>query len=124
MHPFRVAVEGQDIAGAIALLADDVVFRSPVVHAPYNGREAVAPILSAAARVFEQFRYQREIGAPGAPDHALVFTARIGQREVEGCDFVHLNEHGLVDELCVMIRPLSSVVALAEAMRVELEARR
>jgi hypothetical protein len=124
MHPFRVAVEAQDIDGAIALLADDVVFRSPVVHAPYHGREAVAPILTAAARVFEQFQYQREIGAPGAPDHALVFRARIGQRDVEGCDFVHLNERGLVDDLCVMVRPLSAVVALAEAMRVELEAPR
>jgi hypothetical protein len=122
MHPFRVAVEAQDIDGAIALLADDVVFRSPVVYAPYHGRESVASILSAAARVLEQFRYQREIGAPGARDHALVFTARIGERDVEGCDFVHINEHGLVDDLCVMVRPLSAVVALADAMRVELEA--
>jgi hypothetical protein len=122
MHPFRVAVEAQDIDGAIALLADDVVFRSPVVYAPYHGRESVAPILSAAARVFEQFRYQREIGARDARDHALVFTARIGDRDVEGCDFVRINEHGLVDDLCVMVRPLSAVVALAEAMRVALEA--
>jgi hypothetical protein len=124
MHPFRVAIETRDIDGAIALLADDVVFRSPVVHAPYRGREAVAPILAAVGRVFEEFRYQREIGAPDASDHALVFTARIGNRDVEGCDFVHVNERGLVDDLCVMIRPLSGIVALAEAMKVELEARR
>jgi hypothetical protein len=124
MHPFRVAVEARDIDGAIALLADDVVFRSPVVYAPYRGRDHVAPLLSAVARVFEDFRYQREIGAPGAPDHALVFTARIGTREVEGCDFLHVDERGLVDDLCVMVRPLSAVVALAEAMKVQLEARR
>lgn len=122
MHPFRAAIEANDIDGAIALLADDVVFRSPVVFAPYRGRAAVAPILSAAARVFDQFRYQREIGAPGAPDHALVFTARVGEREVEGCDFVHLNERGLVDDLCVMVRPLSAALALAEAMKAELAA--
>jgi ketosteroid isomerase-like protein len=46
-HPFRVAVEARDIDAALALLAEDVVFRSPVVFAPYQGREAVAPILRA-----------------------------------------------------------------------------
>jgi len=44
MHPFRDAVEAQDIEAAIALLAEDVVFRSPVVFKPYHGREAVAPL--------------------------------------------------------------------------------
>ncbi len=122
MHPFRVAVEAQDIEAAIALLAEDVVFRSPVVFKPYHGREAVAPLLTAVARVFKDFRYAREIGAPGAPDHALVFNARVGDRELEGCDFLHTNESGLIDDFAVMVRPLSAALALAEAMRAELEA--
>lgn len=122
MHPFRAAIEARDIDGAIALLADDVVFRSPVVFTPYRGRDAVAPVLRAASRVFEDFRYQREIGAPDAADHALVFTARVGDRDVEGCDLLHVDEQGLVDELCVMVRPMSGVLALAKAMRDELAA--
>jgi hypothetical protein len=121
MHPFRVAVEAQDIEAAIALLAENVVFRSPVVFKPYHGREAVAPLLLAVSRVFEDFRYAREIGAPGAPDHALVFNARVGDRELEGCDFLHTDEHGLIDDFAVMVRPLSAALALAEAMRAELE---
>jgi hypothetical protein len=121
MHPFRVAVEAQDIEGAIALLAEDVVFRSPVVFKPYHGRDAAAMLLTAVSRVFEDFRYEREIGAPGASDHALVFSARVGERELDGCDFLHINEDGLIDDLCVMIRPLSGVLALAEAMKAQLE---
>lgn len=122
MHPFRSAVEAQDIEAAIALLAEDVVFRSPVVFKPYHGREAVGLLLNAVSRVFEDFRYEREIGAPDAPDHALVFNARIGDRELEGCDFLHTNEDGLIDDLCVMVRPLSGALALAEAMKAQLEA--
>jgi hypothetical protein len=122
MHPFRAAVEAKDMDAAIALLAPDVVFRSPVVFKPYEGRDAVAMILHAVARVFEDFRYEREIGAPGAADHALVFRARVGERDVEGCDFVHTRDDGLIDELVVMLRPMSGVHAVAEAMRAQLEA--
>jgi hypothetical protein len=122
MHPFRAAVEAQDMDAAVALLAEDVVFRSPVVFKPYEGRDAVAMILHAVSRVFEDFRYEREIGAPDAADHALVFRARVGEREVEGCDFVHTREDGSIDELVVMLRPMSGVHAVAEAMKAQLEA--
>jgi hypothetical protein len=121
MHPFRVAVEAQDLEAAVALMTDDVVFRSPVVFKPYQGRDAVAMLLGAVARVFEDFRYEREIGAPDASDHALVFRAHVGDRELEGCDFLHTNEQGLIDELCVMVRPMSGVHALADAMKAQLE---
>jgi ketosteroid isomerase-like protein len=121
MHPFREAVERQDIDAAVALLAEDVVFRSPVVFKPYRGRAAVAPLLRAVSRVFEDFRYESEIGAPGAREHALVFSARVGDRELEGCDFVHTDAHGLIDDLRVMVRPLSAALALAEAMKAQLQ---
>ena len=121
MHPFRAAVESRDHDRIVALLAEDVLFRSPVVFKPYHGRDALAAILLAVSRVFEDFRYEREIGADGAPDRALVFAARIGEREVQGCDLLHTDEHGLIDELTVMVRPLSAALALAEAMRAELE---
>ena len=120
MVPFRAAVEARDFEGAIALLDEDVRFRSPIVFKLYRGRDQVAPLLHAVSRVFEDFRYVREIGAEDARDHALVFQARIGAREVEGCDFLHTNDAGLIDELVVMVRPLSAALALAEAMRAQL----
>ena len=122
MHPFRQAIEARDLDALLALMSEDVAFRSPIVFKPYTGREAVGAILTAVAQVFEDFSYQREIGAPGAPDHALVFEARVGDKQVEGCDFLHTNENGEIDELVVMIRPLSGAMALAEAMQAKLAA--
>jgi hypothetical protein len=121
MHPLRTALEAQEFEGAVALLAEEVVLRSPVGIEPYHGREAVELLLTAASRVFENFRHQREIGAPGMRDHALVFSASIGDRELDGCVIVHSDECGLIDDLCVMVRPLSGAHALAEAIKAELE---
>lgn len=120
MHPFRAAVEARDMQAAVALLADDVVFRSPVVFKPYRGREAVRPILHAVSQVFGDFRYVREIGSQDGADHVLVFHARVGGREIEGSDFLHLDDDGSIDELTVMVRPLSAALALAEAMSAKL----
>ena len=122
MHPFGAALEARDVNAAVALLSEDVVFRSPVVFKPYHGRDAVAAILHAVSRVFEDFRYVRELGAPDASDHALVFQARVGERQIEGCDFLHLDEDGSIDELAVMVRPLSGTLALADAMKAQLAA--
>jgi len=121
MHPFRAAVEAGDLDALEALLAEDVVFTSPVAFAPYPGKPITAAILRGVFRVFTDFRYVREIGAPDSPDHALVFTARVGGKEINGCDFLHLNEDGLIDELTVMVRPLSAAVALSEAMGAQFE---
>jgi SnoaL-like domain len=121
VHPFRAAVEARDIDAAVGLLADDVVFRSPVVFKPYEGRATVELILRAVFRVFEDFRYEAEIGAPEADDHVLVFRARVGEREVHGADFVRTRPDGLIDDFTVMVRPMSGMHALAEAMRAQLE---
>jgi SnoaL-like protein len=119
MHPFREAVEAGDHDAIEALLADDVVFTSPVAFAPYPGKPITAAILRAVVRVFSDFRYVREIG--DGRDHALVFTARVGDKEIHGCDFLHLDEDGLIDELTVMVRPLSAAMALSEAMGAQFE---
>lgn len=105
---------------AVALLAEDVILRSPVVYKPYRGRAAVAPILHAVSRVFEDFRYVREVGSADAADHVLVFQARVGDQQIEGSDFLHTDERGSIDELVVMVRPLSATVALAKAMQAQL----
>jgi hypothetical protein len=121
MHPFGVAAEAGDLDALLALVSEDVEFRSPVVFKPYRGRAAVGALLAAVSRVFEDFSYEREIGAPGARDHALVFRARVGDREIEGCDFLHTDESGSIDQLVVMVRPMSGALALADAMKTQLE---
>ena len=121
MHPFRRAIEAWDMAAVEALLADDVVFTSPVAYRPYPGKALTAAILRGVARVFEDFRYVREIAGADGRDHALVFEAKVNGRQVQGCDFLHLDEDGLIDELTVMVRPLSGANALAEAMGAQFE---
>lgn len=120
MQPFRAAIEARDIDAAVALLSDQVVFHSPIVFTPYHGRDAVAVILRAVSEVFEDLRYVREIGAPDGAEHVLVFHARIGERQLEGSDFLHLDEDGSIDELTVMVRPLNAALALADAMKAQL----
>ncbi|WP_017588954.1 nuclear transport factor 2 family protein [Nocardiopsis ganjiahuensis] len=116
MHDFRKAVEADDHDTIRALLAEDVVFTSPVAFEPYAGRAITAAIIRGVSRVFTDFRYVREINDAGGRDHALVFEATVGGRKLNGCDFIHTNEEGLIDDLVVMVRPLSAATALAEAM--------
>ncbi|MFF8609763.1 nuclear transport factor 2 family protein [Streptomyces sp. NPDC015346] len=116
MHPFRKAVEDRDAAALESLLADDVVFTSPVAFKPYRGKAITAAILRGVMRVFEDFAYTREIGDADGRDHALVFTASVNGKRIQGCDFLHFDEHGKIDDFTVMVRPLSAAQALAEAM--------
>jgi hypothetical protein len=120
MHPFRAAIEARDVPAAVALCSDDVEFRSPVAFAPYRGRAALNVILGAVIEVFQDFRYVREVGTE--TDHVLVFRARVGERDLEGADFLHYGQDGLVDEFTVMVRPLSAAQALAEEMGAKLAA--
>jgi SnoaL-like domain len=119
MHPFRKAVEERDEAAIEALLADEVVFTSPVAFKPYVGKPITAAILRGVMRVFEDFGYIREIADANCRDHALMFETGISGApgvRITGCDFLHLNDHGLIDDLMVMVRPLSGATALSEAM--------
>jgi limonene-1,2-epoxide hydrolase len=122
VHPFRAAIEAQDLDAAVALLREDVVFRSPVVFTPYEGRAALRQILAAVMDVFGDFRYVREIGADGARDHALVFEARVGDKQLQGCDFISFDSDGAIEEFTVMVRPMQAMLALAEAMKERLAA--
>ena len=113
---FRTAVESGDHAAIEALLADDVRFTSPVAFKPYAGKAITAAILRGVSRVFEGFHYEREIVSADGRDQALVFRATVDGKEVNGCDFLHLDDDGLIDDFVVMVRPLSAAVALSEAM--------
>ena len=121
MHEFREAVEAQDFGAIEALLADDVVFTSPVAFSPYPGKAITAAILRNVFEVFENFRYVREIGSDGGADHALVFEAEVAGKKLTGCDFLHSNEIGLIDDFMVMVRPLSGALALSEHMGARFE---
>ncbi|MDH6521054.1 ketosteroid isomerase-like protein [Streptomyces sp. SAI-135] len=121
MRAFREAVEAGDLGAVEALLAEDVVFTSPVVFKPYAGKAITAAILGAVVKVFEDFRYVSEMSSEDGRDHALVFSTRVGERALDGCDFIHLDDDGLIDRFMVMVRPLSGAQALAAAMGARFE---
>ncbi|GAA5092818.1 nuclear transport factor 2 family protein [Nocardia iowensis] len=116
MTTFREAVENRDFDALESLLADDVVFTSPVAFKPYPGKPITAAILRGVMRVFEDFHYLREIVDADGRDHALVFEATVNGKTVNGCDFLHFDDNGKIDTFTVMVRPLSAAQALAEAM--------
>jgi len=113
-HPVRAAIEARDIDALAALFADDIVFNSPVAFHAFTGRATVVEVLSNVLEVFTDFHYVDELAGEGT--HGLVFRARVGGRDVEGLDHLRFDEAGLVGEFTVMVRPLSGVIALAEAM--------
>ena len=117
---FRAAAERKDFSAVDELFSEDVAFRSPVVFKPYEGREALRMILGAVVEVFEDFRYVEQV------EHEttafLLFKARVGSREVDGVDVLSFAADGRIRELTVMVRPMSGIHALAEAMRGRLEA--
>ncbi len=118
---FKAAVESGDVDAAIATLAPDVVFHSPATFKPFEGREVVGHLLRTVFTVFEDFRYVAEL--EGGSATALVFKARVGEREVDGIDLVRQNVDGLIDDFTVLVRPLSGLQALAQAMGERLGAR-
>ena len=100
---------------ALALFAEDATLDSPVAFKPFVGIEAVGVVLRAVFETFEDFRYTDELGAENGV-HALVFSARVGDKAVQGLDLIRSDGSGQITNLTVMIRPLSGLLALAEAM--------
>jgi hypothetical protein len=111
---FRRAVEAWDLEGLTALLAPDIVFHSPVTHHPFIGRETVSALLTLVSQTFEAFRYTDELEMDGG--HALIFRARVGDRDLEGIDLLRFDGDGLIADFTVMIRPLSGLIPFAQAM--------
>jgi hypothetical protein len=115
MHPFRAAVEAGDMDAGLALFAVDATLDSPVAFKPFVGIEQVGVVLRAVFETFEDFHYTDELGGEDGV-HALVFSARVGERSVQGLDLLRTDSDGRITNLTVMIRPLSGLIALAEAM--------
>ncbi len=112
---FRAAAESKDFSTFEEIFAEQVVFRSPAVFKPYQGRDAVAMLRATVADVFEDFTYTDQLETDGTA--ILAFTARVGDRALDGIDLLRFDNQGKVCEMAVYIRPLSGLNALAEAMR-------
>jgi len=122
MHAFRRIVQAREFDKVGELLAQNVVLHSPIAFKPYRGRQTVATIINTVATILEDFAFQREIGAETDENYALVFDARVGDLSIQGCDFLHTDADGLIDQLTVMMRPVRAVQAFEERMRAQFAA--
>ncbi|RZU02146.1 nuclear transport factor 2 family protein [Rivibacter subsaxonicus] len=115
-------VQSRNTRGLGALLADEVVFHSPVVHTPQLGKAVTTLYLSAAFHVFfnESFRYVREV--IGSHDAVLEFTVVIDGIAVNGVDMIKWNDAGQITEFKVMIRPLKAINLIHQKMAAMLQA--
>ena len=123
----RNEVPGDRDAFLSNLLAEDVVFYSPVVYTPQRGREITMLYLRAAASTFDPkpdpqsggaaqggFRYTKQLLSGNQA--TLEFETTMGGKYVNGIDIIECNDEGKIVEFRVMIRPLQAVNAVHAAM--------
>jgi hypothetical protein len=121
-HPFRRAAEAKNVELMTEVLREDVVLHSPVLFRGFEGREAVGMVLGHVAGVLEGLTYTDEAAGEGSV--VLRFKAMVGDRELEGVDYLTLDDEGRVADLTVFMRPMSALTAfnaqMAERLGVEL----
>jgi hypothetical protein len=114
-HPFRRAAEAKDVELMTETLREDVELHSPILFRGFEGREVVGQVLTHVAATLEDLTYVDELAEGDTV--ALRFKARVGDRELEGIDFLELDEDGRVAVLTVFMRPMSALTAFNERMK-------
>jgi hypothetical protein len=109
-------IAGGDLSTLPSIVDADAVFRSPIANKPYASREAVVLVLNTAYQVFENFAYHRQLATDDGLSVVLEFSANVGDRQLKGIDFIRFNDSGKIVDFEVMVRPLSGLQALGEAM--------
>lgn len=121
---FRQAVESGDFTAGVDLFSPDIRFYSPVKFQPFEGIDSVRALFHVLQRTFEDFRYVGQLSGRGeegdggkeVDTHMLHFRTVVEGKKVEGIDLIQLGEDGLISTFTVMIRPMSSLVAVSEAI--------
>jgi hypothetical protein len=120
-HPFRRAAENKDLDLLRETLTEDVVLHSPILFKGFEGREMSMVVLANVSQVFEDFRYLDEVHGDGSV--VLRFAAKVdGKFEIEGIDYLTLDDDGRVTDLTVFLRPQKAVQAFNELMVARLAA--
>ncbi len=109
-------VEEHDVSGLDAILADDAVFHSPIVHTPQKGKGLVRLYLTAAFQVLfnGKFHYVREVVT--GDDAVLEFEAEVDGIHVNGVDMIRFDRDGRISDFKVMLRPLKAIQLMHRRM--------
>jgi hypothetical protein len=131
---WHAVVDAPSESALDALLAEDVVFHSPIVHTPQRGRALAKLYLMAAFQVLagggagggasaapnRRFRYVREI--VGDREAVLEFTTESDGITINGVDMIRWNDDGQIVDFKVMLRPLKAIQTVHAQMGRMLEA--
>ena len=120
LEKWHEMVQAGNLSELNDLLADEVVFRSPVAYKPYEGKQVVFFILTNVIQVFEDFTYHREFYTEDGDNVVLEFSANVSGKSLKGIDMIRFNEQGKIIDFEVMIRPMSGLAALAEQMGIRI----
>ena len=117
----EVVSSGSSPAALAAIIREDAVFHSPVVHSPQTGRALVVAYLAAAGQTLgnDSFTYVREL--VDGDNAMLEFTTEMDGIHVNGVDIIRFDEEGLIADFKVMVRPLKAVNKVWEQMAAMLE---
>ena len=117
-HAHLTGESGEDLS---ELLADDVVFYSPIVYTPQRGKDIMTMYLMAAKQTLGagDFRYTKQVTSGDTA--VLEFETALEGKYVNGVDIIRCDDSGRIIEFRVMIRPLQAVNAVHEQMRAMLE---
>ena len=116
LQSWHQMIASGDLSGLPALVHPDAVFRSPMAHQPYASSQAVVLILSTVIKVFEDFKYHRELASDDGLSVVLEFSARVGDKQLKGIDMIRFDEAGKIVDFEVMVRPMSGLQALGQEM--------
>jgi hypothetical protein len=114
LDSYLEAMGRRDVEGTRAHMADDVVLRSPIVPAPFQGKDQVTRVLDALLSTVDAF--EPKLLLRDGANFVAVFTIRLGDHVIDGMDHMHLNDAGLVDSMTVAWRPLPAVVAVQQKL--------
>jgi hypothetical protein len=115
LHPYAQAFADRDHARTVELLADDVVFHSPVIGGmPFHGRAATAALFEIIFREITDTAFTHSFGDGDA--QVLVADARVRGKPIKVSTLLELSSDGKIREIWIMARPLVGVVAIAEAI--------
>jgi len=114
-------MDGKEGANLDDILAEDVVFHSPVVHTPQEGRDITKMYLFGAANVLgkSDFQYVRTVKSEN--NAVLEFTAEIEGIHINGVDLIQVNDEGKIVDFKVIIRPLKAINIVHKGMAAMLE---
>jgi hypothetical protein len=123
-HPvdaWHAVLESRNPASLNDLLADDVVFHSPVIHTPQVGKAVTTLYLSAALMVLgnDSFRYVREVS--DQKNSVLEFMLELDGVTINGVDMIRWDEQGRIADFKVMLRPYKAIELVRQQMQAMLQ---